>query len=115
MPQVSRYSCARMHSRRGRHLPSHFGLAIRFRRQMGRSAIANDEAGFEFSHGETLILICLRQERPFLIRTKRRSLTIQRSDRAISAYVFQDSFPAHEIPLLLFTPVIVRGTGFRFR
>jgi len=31
--------------------------------------------GFELRHGETLPLICLRQERPFLGRTDGRGLT----------------------------------------
>src|SRR5262249_36250789 len=47
---------------------------------------------------QTLILKCLGQERPFLIRTERSSLPIQRSDDAVPARVFQNSLPTHGVP-----------------
>jgi hypothetical protein len=58
---------------------------------------ANAEVILELGHGASFPFKCLLQERPFLIRTKRRGLTIQRSDGAISTHVFPDTLPAHKL------------------
>jgi hypothetical protein len=58
----------------------------------------NSKVSFELRPRETLILKCLCQERPFLIRTECCSLPIQRSDGAIPAHVFQNSLPTHSPP-----------------
>jgi hypothetical protein len=58
----------------------------------------NSKVSFELRPRETLILKCLRQERPFLIRTECCSLPIQRSDGAVPAHVFQNSLPTHSLP-----------------
>jgi hypothetical protein len=83
------------------------------RLQSVRRAVANAEVGLELRHGETLPLFGLVQEGPFLQRAKRRGLTIERSDCAISAYVFQDSFPAHQIPRLQLVAASMPGTIFK--
>jgi hypothetical protein len=53
-----------------------------------RRDVGGDEVSFQLRYRETLPLICLRQERPFLSGTERCSLSAQRSDSAISAHVF---------------------------
>jgi len=58
----------------------------------------NSKVSFELRPRQTLILKCLRQERPFLIRTECCSLPIQRSDGAVPAHVFQNSLPTHSLP-----------------
>jgi hypothetical protein len=50
-------------SRGGRHLPL-------------RRGVVNGKVSFELRSCETLILKCLRQERPFLIRTERGCLPV---------------------------------------
>jgi hypothetical protein len=73
----------------GCHLPS-------------RRGVANSKVSFELRPRQTLILKCLGQERPFLIRTERCSLPIQRSDSAVPARVFQNSLPTHVVPRFCF-------------
>ena len=66
-----------------------------FRPRVVRPAVASREVGFEFSHRELFPFAGLPEQRPALVGTVGRGLTIQRGDRAIPPYVFHDSFPAH--------------------
>ena len=54
---------------------------------LSECASGNGEVGFELRHRATLPFVCLLQERPFLLGTERRGVTIQRSDGAISAHI----------------------------
>jgi hypothetical protein len=58
-------------------------------------AVADLEVGFELRHCEMFPFLGLLQERPALKGTEGRSLTVQRSYRAVSAHVLQDGFPLH--------------------
>src|SRR5579872_3460593 len=53
------------------------------------------EMGFELGDGAHFPFAGLFQKRQSLIGTKRSRLAIQRRNRAILAYVFQNCFPAH--------------------
>src|SRR5262245_25579640 len=59
--------------------------------------MATCKVAFEFADRATLPLTGLLQQRQFLSWTERGGLPAQRSDGAISSYVFQDSFPTHQM------------------
>jgi hypothetical protein len=58
-------------------------------------AVADLEVGFELCYCATFPFLGLLQERPALKGTEGRSLTVQRSYRAVSAHILQDGFPLH--------------------
>jgi hypothetical protein len=85
---------------RGRnHLPSRVGAPVDFRLHVADRAITEIEVAFQLRHGEMLPFICLPQERAALERTEGGGSPVQRSDGAVSAHVFHDSFPVrtHEL------------------
>ena len=62
---------------------------------IGRQACtgAGLEIGLELHQRQMLPMLRLVQERPALVRTERRGLTMQRGDRAIAADVSRMAFP----------------------
>lgn len=92
-PQRIRYLRSR------NHLPSRVGAPVDFRLHVADRAITEIEVAFQLRHGEMLPFICLPQERAALERTEGGGSPVQRSDGAVSAHVFHDSFPVrtHEL------------------
>ena len=71
-----------------------------------RRIVSNSKVSLQLRPRETLILKCLREERPFLIRTERCGPPIQRRDGAIPTHVFQNSLPAHSLPPFSWSAVL---------